>query len=191
MENEISSLADLEAKLQILENDTDKIELLEKFLRSHTNIQLDLLATIYETLGNLHQKIGNSKGSFYQKAASNWEMLSITSDDSQTKRIAIKKAARNYKIALSLYKSRGYLSGIEETRNKLKEVRSELKNYGGPARTITIGIVMISFIMSFLLLSPQLTGFVAQADAGGTSKIGFLLVVLGIIGVIFILKKWH
>jgi len=195
MEDELSSPEELNEKLKLFEDDIDRIDFLEKYIRNSSDIPLDLLASIYESLGSLHIQTGKPKGTFYQKAGSTWEMISVLKDGSKnvsvSKRNALKHAVKDYKKAYSIYKENNYLTGLSEAEDKIGEVKNELRNYGSPVRTISITVVIALFILSFFLISPQLTGYVTTADTGDASIIGFVLVILGIVGVFFILKRWR
>ena len=194
--DEVSDLLEgFKSELNAFEHDLDKIDFLEKYLRTHSGISLDLLAFIYESLGDLRLRSGRPSGSFFQKAASTWEMIGVLrkgeKDISVSKRECLKNSVKNYKRAFKAYERSNSISDLEETRDKLKEARNELRKHGGPGRTISIQLVMVAFLASFFLLSPQLTGFVAEGNTGTFSIAGFVLVLLGVLGVFFVLKRWY
>lgn len=193
--DEIKSPYELERKLRIFRNETDKIFFLEDYLRESQKIEIEMIATIYETLGELHFKSGRPKGNFFQKAGSVWETAAVLDRSGREYELSKKgcflRAEKNYKRALSIYRKEKYLTGIEEARRRIKTVKIELKNYGGPARTVSIFLTLSLLVLSFLMLSPRFTGRVITADAGEASIVGLVLTILGVIGVVVVLVKWR
>ncbi len=193
--DEIKSPYELERRLRVFRNETDKIFFLEDYLRQSQKIEIEMIATIYETLGELHFNSGRPKGNFFQKAGSAWETAAVLDRGGREYELSKKgcflQAEKNYKRALSIYKKEKYLTGIEEARRRIQTVKGELKNYGGPARTISIFLTLSLLVLSFFMLSPQFTGRIITADAGETSIVGLALTILGVIGVIVVLVKWR
>ena len=194
MKNSDESLEYVKDSVKLFEENEERIDFLEKYLRDNRRIPLETLAFIYESLGDLHSHSGKPKGNFYSKAASTWEMISVLRRDvkvSGHKRRALSFALSNYRKALSSYKKAGHIYGTEEARSRIKEVSGELRRYGSPVKTVVIGMVMVSFVLSFFFLSPRLTGYVATVETGEASIAGFVLVILGVLGVFLVLRKWR
>ncbi|MFH1801991.1 MAG: hypothetical protein ABH864_00905 [archaeon] len=189
----------LKRKLEELSDDSERIAYLESYLRENSGIPLGLLAAIYEWLGELHGREGRPRGSYFEKAASTWEMIAVleASDDSFGKRFrkdAFRESMKIYKMARKVYKKSNAWERMNDVEQKIVRVREELRKYSGPSKSVGFILVAVIFAASFVMLSgPPTTGFVVYPpmEADEMTITGIFLVVLGIIGSLFVLWKWR
>jgi hypothetical protein len=189
----------LKEKLEELADDTARIVYLENYLKEHSGIPLGLLAAIYEWLGELHNRQGRPRGSYFEKAASTWEMIAVleAGDDSFGKKLrkdAFKEAVRIYKLARDAYKRANSWESIQVVERKIGLVKDELRKYDSFGKVAGLSLVVLVFAASFILLSgPPTTGFVVYPpmEEDATTATGIALVILGIIGGIFVLWRWR
>ncbi|MBU0906532.1 MAG: hypothetical protein KKD18_00175 [Nanoarchaeota archaeon] len=189
----------LKQKLEELSDDDARVAYLENYLKEHSGIPLGLLAAIYEWLGELHNRQERLRGSYFEKAASTWEMIAVleASDEGigrRFRRDAFREAVRIYRLANEAYKKANMYESAQVVDKKISLVKDELRKYGGPGKAAGLFLVVIIFIASFVMLSgPPTMGFVVYPpmEENGTTLTGIGLVVLGIIGAIFVLWKWR
>ncbi|MFH1290594.1 MAG: hypothetical protein ABIH92_04250 [Nanoarchaeota archaeon] len=188
----------LKKKLQRLGSDEERIAYLESYLSEHKGLPLGLLATIQEWLAVLHDREGRPRGSFYQKAASTWEMIAVLEEGNKNysngfRKGAFRQALKDYKRAYKLYKKADLWAEMQDVKVKERAVREELRKYGGPAKVAGLLLVaVIIFSSIFFLSGPPTTGFVAfPLEENETTATGIFLAILGIVGTIFVLWKWR
>jgi hypothetical protein len=183
------------SKLEQLDTDTERIEFLEEKLKED-NLEQETKALVYESLGNLYYKNEHPKGQLFEKAASAWEIVSV-SEDKENKEVhnyqkdALKRALKNYRKAAKAYRKANENSLREEAETKADYLKSELKNLSSPTKTLTIAGVVIIFFLSFIFLAQFPTGFaVSPIEESQTNSLGIILLAAGILGAIFVIWRW-
>ena len=184
----------LEKGLADLDDELEKIDFLENSLRENSKIPLESLVFIYENLAELNYRIGKPKGSFYQKAGSIWEILSAfeksQGENSVQSKTALRNSLKNYKLSFEIYRKEKSLSGMEETKNKIRQIKKELRRYGGSLRKVAFFSAVLLFISSLLFLSPPTTGFaISNLPAEESTLTGAVLGVLFILILVIIIIR--
>jgi len=91
MEKIQKNLADqfreIRTRLKSINSIESKIDYLISAMKNKENDSFSILGFIYETLGKLNNKIGRPRPSFFEKAASNWELLAITTKREEVKNL--------------------------------------------------------------------------------------------------------
>ena len=183
-------IKEIKNKLKNIKDNVSRIEFLESYLKkSDEIIEPDVLALIYEILGELHYSTGNPKGSYYQKAASTWESVFVLSHNNK-ERVSLKNALRNYRKAFKVYKKKDNFALTNEVVNRMDEVKKQLYKQIGPMKNLAIGSIFLLFVLSFVFLSSSFTGFsVAPLETNDSASMGFVFAILAIIG-LFLVYKW-
>jgi hypothetical protein len=187
---------EIRAELDKLENDSEKISFLEEQL-DKDELEQDAKAIIYELLGDLYAKAEQPKGELFEKAASAWEIFSVSKKEDEKesfgyKKDALKFALKDYEKAVSMYKRANENALGEEAKSRAKELRKEIGHIGGPVRTLSVAGVLVIFFLSFIFLAQFPTGFaISPIEDSQTTSIGAVLIVLGILGTLFVVWRWR
>jgi hypothetical protein len=183
------------AKLKTLEDDSEKINFLEEQIEKD-ELEQETKAVIYELLGDLYVKAEKPRGDLFEKAASAWEIFSVSKKEGEKetlsyKKDALKSALKDYEKAVSMYKRANEKALGEEAKVHVRYLKKEIGGMGGPVRTLSILGVVVIFLLSFFLLSPTPTGLVvSNVEKSDTTLVGFFLVIAGILGAVFVIWRW-
>lgn len=179
------------ARAEELEGLDAKIILSVDFLEKYAHDYLTS-AFIGEYLAEMHRRNGRVKAAVYQKAASNWEMVSVVQEEKDRKmaREALKRAYTNYRLACRCYQKEENYAKSEEMKARADSVADDLKRMPNTMKNVAISFIFISFLFSFLFLLSPPTGFsVINVDSESTSIAGVVLAVIGVVGTVVILLR--
>ncbi len=189
---EEEKINEIKDKIKGFKDNATKIDFLENYLTNgNEKLEIKVLAEIYSHLGDLKHSVGQPRASYYQKAASTWETVSVLSKDANMERDALRKALENYRKALKIYKREQNFALTKEIENKMQEVKGLFYKQIGPMKKLTILSVMLIFVFSFLLLSSSLTGYtVIDTEANDPTFTGIILATIGLFAMLLVLRWW-
>lgn len=176
------------------EDDSEKISFARHYLEENKDLTYELKAALYEILGEAY-KTKRESGDFYKKAASSWEMHYITLGEeipALSKRVILKKAYKDYRRSARQYHKAKERSLFSESKTRADLIKSELRQFSTPMKKVSISFVLGSLLLSFFFLAPNFTGLVVSPiDASESNTFGIVLMVLGLLGMVFVLWKWR
>lgn len=184
---EAKEIEEFNNSLEKINDDSGKIDFIERYLRENTEIKLNLLAFLYESLAELYLGAGRPKANFYKKAASNWELYStyFTEEEDKEKTESLKRALENYKKAFYIFKNQNEKAELELVKENITEIKKSLKGYTSTKKKVFLSATFLFFIFSLFFLVASPTGLViAPLEPEQNAIVGSIFALFAIVGLL-------